>query len=236
MNKPATKNNTAEPSAILQFIVSFVIPIIILTRFSSESSLGPTKGLLLALAFPVAFEIYNVRKRKKFSMFSLLAIGGIIVTGAISLLGLSEGWLAIRRAVPYFAMGAAILISIQIKHPILNALLSKMMNMDMVASQARKKKTLTELERGINKAGYILSGVFFIIAIASYILTRVVIVSETGTAGFNAEYARLRILSLPIISLPLLVGFTYALLYLTKSIEKLTGLDIDTVLIKKKHV
>lgn len=234
MDKLASKNNTAEPSALLQFIVSFVIPIIILTRFSAESSLGPTKGLLLALAFPVAFELYNVQKRKKLSMFSLLAIGGIIVTGAISLLGLSEGWLAIRRAVPYFAMGVAILVSIWIKHPILNAVLPKMFDMDEVTSRAQKKHTLPELSRSINRTGYLLSGLFIIIAIASYVLTRMVIMSETGTSSFNAEYARLRILSLPIITLPLLVGFTCALLYLTKAIEKLTSLDIDNIL-KKKH-
>lgn len=234
MDKLATKKNTIESSALLQFIVSFVVPIIILTRFSAESSLGPTKSLILALAFPIFFEIYNVRKRKKLSMFSLLAIGGILVTGAISLLGLSEGWLATRRAVPYLAMSIAILVSIRIRHPILNALLPQMLDMDEITSHAQKKHTVVELERSINRTSYMLSGVLLTIAIASYILTRIIIVSETGTTGYNQEYANLRIWSLPIITLPLLVGFTGVILYLTQSIKKLTGLDIDSVL-KKKH-
>lgn len=233
MNKLASQKKTPEQSAVLQFIVSFIIPIIILTRFSGESSLGPTKGLLLALAFPIAFEIYNVKKRKKLSMFSLLAIGGIIVTGAISLLGLSEGWLAVRRAVPYLAMSVAILVPVRIKHSILNALLPQMLDMNKIISGAQKRHTLTELEQSINRTSYILSSIFFIIAVASYVLTKMVIVSQTGTTGFNEEYARLRVLSLPIITLPLLVGFTGAILYLTHAIEKLTGLDTDSII--KKH-
>lgn len=233
MDKLATENKAAESSAILQFIVSFVIPVVILTRFSSESSLGPTKGMILALAFPVVFEIYNVRKRRKLSMFSLLAIGGILVTGAISLLGLSEEWLSIRRAVPYLAASIAILVSIRIKHPIVNALLPQVLDMDKITSHARKKHTLDELKQSIDRASYILSAVLFIIAVASYVLTRVVIVSETGTTGFNQEYAHLRVLSLPIITLPLIVGFAGVMLYLTNSIEKLIGLDIESVVKKK---
>lgn len=223
----------SQPSTFIQFVVNFLIPIVILTRFSGNSQLGPTKSLLLALAFPIGFEIYNVRKRKKVSLISLLAIGGILVTGAISLLGLDEGWLAVRRSVPYLAVSMVILISIGIKRPLLSVLLAQVFDMEKINARAQKRQTYTKLQKQVSIAGFLMSGVLFVIAGASYILTRVVIVSETGTTGFNQEYAQLRILSLVVISLPLIVGLTGVILYLMKRIEKLTGLDIDSLMKKK---
>ena len=222
-----------KPSNLLQFIVNFAIPIFILTRFSSESRLGPIKSMLLALAFPVAFEIYNVYKRKKLSMLSVVAIGGIVVTGAISLLGLSEGWLAIRRSVPYFAVASAILVSIIIKRPLLNLLLPQMVDMDKVKAAARKNHTLPKLNQHINRTGYIVSAIFFIISVASYALTRIVITTNAGTSKFNEEYARLRLLSIPLTTLPLLIGFVTTIMYLLAKTEKLTGLQTEDLLKKK---
>jgi hypothetical protein len=223
-----------QPSTLLQFVVNFAIPIIILTRFSSESSLGPIKAMLLALAFPVAFEIHNVYKRKKLSLLSVIAIGGILVTGAISLLGLSEGWLAVRRSVPYFAVAVALAISIKINRSLLNALLPQMIDMDKVRTSANKKRAVPQLNQQIARSGYILSFVFVIVGVISYILTRIVITSETGTSSFNSEYARLRILSLPFITLPLLVGLAGTIMYLFAKIEKLTGLKSEDLLKKKR--
>ena len=224
---------TNSSSALFQAIFTFVIPIIILTKFSSESQLGPVKGFLLALSFPVIYEIYSIQKRKKLSILSVVAIIGILATGAVSLLGLSEDWLAIRRSVPYLFMGIALLISIIIKHPFVDIMLKQILDMDSIKAAATKKHTLQELQRKIALSGYILCAVLFIIAIVSYVLTKVVILSPTDTSAFNEEYARLRIISLPIITLPLLLSLSGIVIYLIQSLEKLTGLKAEE-LIKKR--
>ncbi len=224
------QRTTTQPAALPQLLISVVIPLVILTRFSAQSQLGPTKSLVLALAFPVAFELYSVRKTKRLSAVSALAIVGILITGAISLLGLSENWLAVRRSVPYLAAGLAVMISIRIKRPLLKAVLPRIMGMEKITGVASKKHALPQLERLITRAGYMASGVLFFIAFSSYVLTRIVIVSPTGTTGFNQEYAKLRILSLPFVTLPLLIGTVALLYYLMRHIEKLTGLDADQLL------
>ncbi len=226
-------NKKSQPSPLIQFIVSFAIPLIILTRFSSDSHLGPSKALLLALAFPILYEIYSIRIRRKVSMFSVLAVGGIIVTGAISLLGLSEGWLAIRRSVPYFAVTAALLISVRIKHPIVNAVLPQVLDMEKIMAVAKKNRSLPKIEHAIQVTSHVASGIFFVIGIVSYVLTRIIIMSPTNTAGFNEEYARLRVLSIPIITVPLIIGIVIAITYLTGRIEKLTDLKTEELLKKK---
>ncbi len=210
-----------------------MIPLVILTRFSGEAQLGATKGLLLALAFPVAYELYNVRRRRKLSMVSVLAIGGILVTGAISLLGLSEGWLAVRRSVPYFAMSLAVLISMGLKRPLLSLLLPHILDMKKVEVAAKKKQVSDILAKRIQRAGLLLGGVLLAIGIISFVLTKIVIMSEVGTSGFNQEYARLRLWSLMATTLPLFIGMTGVIFYLARSIEKLTDRDIDDLMKKE---
>lgn len=224
------KNNSS--SALFQAVFTFVVPIIILTKFSSESQLGPVKGFLLALSFPVIYEIYSIQKRKKLSVLSAVAIIGILATGAVSLLGLSEDWLAVRRSVPYLLMALALLISIIIKHPIVDIVLKQILDTESINAAAKKKNNYEQLRSKIAIAGYILCGVLFAIAIGTYVMTKVVILSPTDTAAFNEEYARLRILSLPFITAPLLISITGIIVYLVQSLEKLTGLKAEE-LIKK---
>lgn len=218
-------------SPLVQIGVNFVLPAIILTRFSS--SLGAGKAMLLALAFPVAFELYSMRKRRKSNMLSLLAIGGILVTGLISLLGLSENWLALRRSVPYVAIALAIVAVLHIKRSLIFTALNQLIDMDKVTAAAGKNKTLPKLERHITRAVYSLAVLFVLVAVASYVLTLVVITAPTDTAAFNSEYVRLRVITIPAVMLPLLVGCAGVLLYLLSKIEKLTGIE-STTLFKKK--
>ena len=223
----------SQKSALPQILITFIIPIIILTKYSGESQLGPTKALLLALAFPIVYEIYSIRSRKKLSILSLVAIGGIIVTGAISLLGLSEEWLALRRAVPYFVVSVAVLVSIWIKRPLLNMLLPHILDMEKVAGAAKQQRTETQLKKTILNAGYMVAGLFFVITVVTYILTHVVIVSPTDTAGFNEEYARLRLVSLIAITVPMIIGIGGIIAYLVIRIEKLTCLKSEELTKKK---
>ncbi len=227
-NRPAPKKNSN--LVWVQMLVLFVIPIVILTRFSGPEQLGKTGALLAALAFPVAFELYNLSKRRKPSLASLLAIGGIMVTGVIGLLELSESWLAARRAIPYLAVSGALLVSILIKRPLVNVLLPQVFDMDKILAVVRKKRLEAELEQGITRTGYLLCGFFVLLAIANYILTLVVM---GGPAEFNQDYARLRVVSLVAVSVPMLIGITAIVYYLIHMIERLTGLDFEDILKKK---
>ena len=222
-------------SSTIQILLTFVVPLVILLRFSKQSQLGATNAMLLALAFPVAYELYNVVvSHKKPSMLSLLSIGGILVTGLISLLGLSEGWLAVRRSVPYLFGSLVILISIWIKHPLLQAALSRILDMERIRDAAKHAKKTTELIKIVDRAAYMLSALLLATTAASYVLTRVIITAPTQSEAFNQEYAKLRLLSLPAISLPLLIGTVAIVMYLLTKLEKLTGLDGES-LVKKRN-
>ena len=83
---------------LLSLGLNILIPVIILTRFSAEDRLGPVYGLLVALAFPVIYGLYDFTRRRNFNLFSALGVVGILLTGGVGLLKLDVQWIAIKEA------------------------------------------------------------------------------------------------------------------------------------------
>ncbi len=216
-----------------QLVVGFIVPTIILMTLSDESRLGPLAAMGLALLPPVLLEIYSFFTGRKASLLSLFTIIGILLIGVISLFGLSEEWLGVRRAGIY-VIGAVVIAAILFfKREWIDKGLGKLIDMPTVRKEALKKRTETEVSRIISKVGYMFAALLLLTAIWSYILTTIVITAPTGSSEFNAEYARLRLIGIPFVSGPLLVGTTILLVYLATKIEKLTGIDTETLLKKK---
>jgi hypothetical protein len=228
------QTKSSQFSTLFQLLITFVIPIIILSYFSKDSQLGAAKGFLLALAFPVAYEAYGLLKHRRPNIISLLAIGGILVTGAISLFKLNEDWLAVRRALPYLAVALVFLVSDLIKRPVFNIVLPHVLDMDKVSKNARANKSLPNLLQAVKQAGLFASLLLVVVSVITFVLTKVIIVSATNTTAFNQEYARLRLISLPAVTLPLFAGGTLILYYLVSAIEKFTGLKFEEILKKKQ--
>jgi hypothetical protein len=228
------QKDAKQPSTMVQLLVNFVIPIIVLTKFSGEDQLGPVGALLVSLALPVGFELYSISKRRKFSYLSLLAIGGLLVTGLVALLELSEQWLAVRRAVPYLFAAAAVLVSFWIKRSLIMALLAQLLDLPRTEELAKGRKQLPALHRHFRNATYLTALLCVALAVISYVLTLHVIDGAPGSAAFNEDYARLRIMSLPAVTLPMFVGVVGIFFYVMTAVERATGVEADTLLKKKK--
>lgn len=228
------KATQSSSSTAMQFIVSFVLPTIVLLRFSGDDQLGPVMAMVVALLFPVAYELYSVSRKRKPSMLSLVAIGGILLTGAISVLGLSENWLAVRRSAIYILAALVLAGSVIIKRPLIDLALVRILDIERVRTEAAKRGTTAELHKRIAVSTYAFIIFLTLLGISSYVLTLLVITAPTDTAQFNSEYVRLRVLSLPYTTLPFFVGLIAILMYLLSGIEKLTGLSAEDLLHKKK--
>jgi hypothetical protein len=149
------------------------------------------------------------------------------------MLGLSEDWLAVRRSAPYIAVALVLFASMLLKRSLALWALQKMVDMERVQAKAEQKHVWPDLQRRITIASYLYVALFLVIGISSYILTLVFINAPTDSAQYNTEYARLRVLSLPATTLPLLVGAVAIMMYLLASIERLTGLSTEKLIQKK---
>lgn len=222
-NKTKQRQSTRELA--VQLSVTFVLPIIVLMRFSGPEALGQVKALLLALSFPIMYELFKAGKHKKMSGLSALSIGGILVTGLLSLLKLSATWLALRRSIPYVCIGAGILIAQKVGHPLVEKVATQIFDMNKIAATIKNpKKVLAPL---FKRTAYLASSLFAVVAVSSYVLTKVVVTAPLDSTEFNQQYAQLRLLSIAFITLPLLIGFVSIIWYLITKLEKSTGLEVE---------
>ena len=222
------KNSNNNPkNLILQLLLNFVIPIFILTRLSGPQMLGPIKGLLLALAFPIAYELFSIYSRKKVNITSVIVIVGIMITGALGLLQVSSFWLALRRAVPYLFIAAVLIGSQLIKKPIIQKLFDQMLDNKKIDTAAKKQGTIHKIQLLYSRVAYLAAALFLAISLTNFIVTKRVVVSPPKSTAFNQELARLRLLSILSVTVPLLAGSVLLTFYIFLRLEKLTGLTTE---------
>ena len=89
-------NKKENPLSNLLFNIA--LPAIVLMKLSKEEYLGPTWGLILALAIPAVYFLYDLFKNGNRNFISILGFVSILLTGGIGLLELSPGIYAIKEA------------------------------------------------------------------------------------------------------------------------------------------
>ena len=150
---------------LLSLGLNILIPVIILMRFSAEDRLGPVYGLLVALAFPVTYGLYDFTRRRNFNLFSALGFVGILLTGVVGLLKLDVQWIAIKEAGIPLILGIVVVGSLKTRFPLVRKLLGKMIKLDRVDAALREKGTAEVFERQLVRATYIVGASFFLSAL-----------------------------------------------------------------------
>src|SRR3546814_2948524 len=77
-----------KPRPLIDLAVSILIPSLILMKLSGEDRLGADGALLLALAFPLGWGLWELAKYRKFNWIALLGLISVLLTGGIGLLQL----------------------------------------------------------------------------------------------------------------------------------------------------
>ena len=113
MNDTSPKNHTMarhKPRPMVDLLVSIIIPSAILMKLSGQDDLGASGALIVALAFPLSWGLFELFKYKKFNFIALLGLISVLLTGGIGLLQLDPQWLAIKEAAIPGLIGIAVLI------------------------------------------------------------------------------------------------------------------------------
>ncbi len=209
--------------SFLNLICNLIIPTIILTKFSSENTLGSFYGLLIALSFPIFYGLSEFYFNKKINFFSILGLVSVLLTGGIGVFQFSSDWLAIKEAFIPGIIGMAVIISTYTKYPLLKMFFEETLNIEGL----REKLTHSENEwfsARFRFSSLILGGTFFISSFLNFFLATWIVVSEPGTEAFNQELGLMNLLSLPIIALPMMVILMGIMWYLLNDTLKKVGL------------
>jgi hypothetical protein len=224
----------------INILFNILIPVFILNQLTRRlDENGPLIALLVALAFPLGYGIYDYLTRKKKNWLSLLGIVNVGFTGGMGLFQLEGIWFAIKEATFPALIGIAVYVSAFTRNPLM-----KLMAVDTGAlDMQRISLRLTELGKEgaffahLRKSTKLMAVSFaissflnFVIAIRVFTQIDTALPELERQAILNEQIADMTWLGFAFIALPLMV-FTFAVMwYLIAGIKRLTGLSLEEIM------
>jgi hypothetical protein len=216
----------------VDLLVSIVIPSVILMKFSGDEYLGNVNALLIGLAFPLGwglFELIRYRKKNFIAVLGLISVG---LTGGIGLFELDARWLAVKEAAVPAVIGLAVLLSTRTKYPLVRTLLynPSVLDVNKIHQSLEEQGSVDEFEQRLLKASYFFAATFLFSSVMNYIIARWIVVSPSGTQAFNEELGRMTLVSYPMIAIPSMIMMMLIFYYLWRTIRRLTGYTLEEVM------
>ena len=236
MNTPTTPNENStnhKPRPMVDLMVSIIIPSVILMKFSAENDLGASGALITALSFPLAWGLFELFKYKKFNFIALLGLISVLLTGGIGLLQLDSHWLAVKEAAIPGLIGVIVLVSTFTRYPLIRTMLYSpaLMNTHLIQQRLEERGYTEAFETRLLNVTYLLSVTFFFSSLMNYILAKWIVTSPAGSAAFNEELGQMTLMSYPVIVIPSMLMMTGIIYYLWRTINGMTGLPLDKILV-----
>ena len=241
--QPSSTEKSAPPereNTFLNLGFNILVPILLLNKgkdwFGSYLELyfdNVAVGvLLIAIAFPVGYFIYDYFKRAKYNIFSILGLISVLLTGGIGILNIPTEWFAIKEAAIPLLLGVAVVVSLKTPYPLIRTLLynPEIMDVDRVQAALKEHDAETAFEKLLTFCTWLLAGSFLLSAVLNYILASWIVVSPSGTDAFNAEVSRMMAWSWVVIAIPSIAIMMFALFKLMGGIKEMTGLELEQVL------
>lgn len=215
---------------MISLIINILIPTVIMMRFAGEDKLGAINALLLALAFPFFYGVWEMAKTRKVGWVPILGLVSIAISGGIGLLKLPASWIAVKEAMIPGILALAILVSAWIGKPLARIFLDAIIDKDRIYPILEEQNKMDDYDRRTAVATWMLAGTFVLSAALNFILARVVVTADGGSQQYTEQIGRMTALSFPVITIPVFIALTASIFYIMSTLSKLTGLEMDEVL------
>ncbi|MDP2138122.1 MAG: VC0807 family protein [Candidatus Didemnitutus sp.] len=226
MSMPQTKRE----SLLLNLGLSIVIPVLILSKLSDQ--LGAKQALLLALAFPLGYGIYDALRRRKFNFVAALGFFSTLATGGFSLMRLEPFWFAVKEATVPALIGLMVILSQWTKRPLVRTFLlnDEVLNLPRVNTALDERGTRPAFDRLLGSSSWLLAASFALSSVLNFALARYLITEMPETPAFNAQYGKMMAWSWPVIVVPSMGVMIFILWRLIKGLRAITGLKLEEIM------
>ncbi len=228
-------NAPKKENLFVNLIVNIVIPTLILTKLSSDEYLGPTLSLIIALAFPLGYGLWDYQQRRKWNLFSILGLISVLLTGGISLLQLDAKYIAIKEAAIPGILAVATIISMYTPFPLVKSILlnESVLRLEKINQALAEHNNQAQFDKTLMNASYLVALSFVVSSVLNYVLAKWIVVSEPGSVEYTQELGKLTAWSYPVIVVPAMLILIGAMFYLFRSITKLTKLELEDILVQQ---
>jgi|TARA_B100000745_G_scaffold300493_1_gene254740 hypothetical protein len=240
-NSAPTNKAPKQGGFIGNLLFNIIIPTLILSKLSGEAhfsldtnlQLGPTWSIIVALAFPIGYGLWDLKSSGKINAFSILGIVSVFLTGGMTLLQLDPKYIAIKEAAVPAIIGIAVMVSQRTGYPLVKTIIlnEQVFKIEKLYAALHARQNSDVFERRLNQASYIVASSFFVSSVLNYALAKFLLVSEPGTEAFNAELGKMTAWSYPVIVVPSMAILLIAIWYLFSQIKQLTGESFEAYMV-----
>lgn len=222
----------AKPNPFLEIGITILVPALILMKFSGEQDLGSVRALLLALAFPLGWGLWDAVQRRKLNWLAVLGIVSTLLTGGIGLFKLDAQWLAVKEAAVPGLIGLAVLVSNWTRYPLIRTLVFNptLFDVERIHKALLERHSTVAFELRLRTGTLLLAGTFFFSSFMNYVLARWMVTSPAGTEAFNQELGRMTLMSYPVIAVPSMLMMMGLMFWLARGAHQLTGLTLTEMM------
>lgn len=226
--KPPTKRE----NFLVNLVCNLLLPILALKQLSGEARLGPTMGLIVALAFPVGYFLYDYAQRRNVNLISILGFLNILLTGGIGLMEAKPIWVVVKETALPLVLGVMVLVTAKSPKSLLKTFLlnDQLFDLEKIHQRIDTSEKKAELESYFRTANWLLCLSFIVSAALNFTLASMIVKSQGGTEAFNQEIATLNWVSWLVITAPTMAILILALYRLIKGLTKLTGYPFEELL------
>jgi hypothetical protein len=220
-----------QENLLLNLVCNLVLPALVLSKLSTPERLGPVYGLVVALAFPLGYGAWDFVQRRQANFISIIGFVSVLLTGGLGLLHMDGLWFAVKEAAIPTVIGFAVLISLKTKKPLVHTMLynPQVIDVPRVDAALEERNNRAGFDRLLVTSSYLLTVSFLLSAVLNFGLARYLLTSVSGTPEFNAQLAKMHLLSWPVIVVPSLAMTLLALWRLLSGLKHLTGLSMDEI-------
>jgi hypothetical protein len=215
---------------IINIGVNVIIPSVIMTKFSNADYLGPVWGLVVALAFPISYGLWDFVSKGKTNFFSLLGLFSVLMTGGIGLMRLDKTWMVVKETAIPAVMGIGVLVSAMMGKPLVRLFLDQIMDIPKIDEAFKSKGHDQLFEKNMKLSNTLLAGTFFLSAVLNFVLAVYILEGETGSEQFNESLGKMTLLSFPVITVPMMAMVMGIIFFLINSIKRNTDLELEDVI------
>lgn len=228
----------------LNLALNVIVPSVLMTRgMDWLPFLTPTAVLLLALAFPISYGIYDKIRRQKVNLFSIIGFVSILITGAIGMLPIKSPHIfALKEAGVPLLFGLLILLTAKSKKPFVRRILftPELFDVDNIQTALDERGTGPAFDRVMLTCTYWMAASFGLSTVLNYVLARLIVTASPleENERFIRQVGAMTAWSWVVIVLPSMVVMMIALMKLLRGIETCTGQSFEEALhpdLREKH-
>ncbi|MFT5104455.1 MAG: hypothetical protein ACI9UA_000070 [Pseudoalteromonas tetraodonis] len=234
-----------QENPLTNIMVNVLVPVLALTMLSKDEGrpwhIGPVWGMLVAVAFPLCYGLYDLATKRKVNFFSILGLVSVLLTGGLTIYLWEDGdkvsanaavLFGIKEACIPIVFGVTILLSHWSKTPLVRVFLytPELFDIPRIEKRVKANDHLLGYDKLIFQTTLVMAASFFISAVANYFLAQYFLEGKVTRVDYNAGVGKLTGWGFAVIGLPCLILWMGALFRLIRGIKSMTGMDTDSIM------